>query len=306
MTERTSPTDQFPARGRHSAPEPEYVPEPAFEPVSDVRHDPEPVPEPQTDRIPEAHRPGTTRRRLLLGAAATAAGVTGLYFADRADPLVRLEEKLAEPFESHDERKLLEPEKYELNVSWLPEAVTRWSDLVIKHSRRYRIDPHLPLFSIAIESAGYTRAGSDDAGRGLMQIEEIAEKDALARLLINRPGHYDIWDPETNIEFGIATYAGVRDAVAGLDYDNSLYHPVELLAAGYNGGFQGQVKPFASGHGMPADITLVYSRDMFNMYREKDTSEGRTYKRWQERDQTNAGSNPSLTQLAQAELAGSK
>lgn len=260
---------------------------------------------------PAAHdeQPGTerhgrfTRRELgLFGLA----GAVGAYFLDRADPMIRLVD-VVNPFDEGSkagsgDRLLLEPEKYEIDVAWLPEHVSRWSDQVVEQSERYRIDPLIPIFALAIESAGYTRAGSEANAKGLMQITPIAEEDAIAMGLIDNPDSYDIWDPATNIQFGVANYAIARDRVANLEFDRDLYHPIELIAAAYNGGFEGQSKPFASGMGMPAGESLVYSRDMLNMYRERNAPEGLTYSRWQERDRDNAGSGPSLTDLAIAEM----
>jgi Transglycosylase SLT domain len=227
---------------------------------------------------------GFSRRELgLFGLA----GVVGAYWLDRADPMVQLAD-LMNPFNDgeesrSDERQLLEPEKYDIDVAWLPETVSRWNSRVIEQSRRFRIDPLIPIFALAIESGGYSRAGSPAGAKGLMQITEIAEMDVLNRGLVEKPDGYDIWDPSTNIEFGVAAFSVLRDQISDLDYDRSLFHPVELMAAGYNGGFEGAAKPFAAGEGQPFDESLVYLRDLFNMYRERNASVGLTYQRWLER-----------------------
>lgn len=216
-----------------------------------------------------------SRRNMLLGAGALA----GLYVVDRTNVAVEAE-KAINPFDS--ESKMLEPEKYEVTITWLPDTVKRWHGPLVTAARKYRMDPNYTAILMTMESGGWAAAKSPVGAQGLMQLMPETEKDIYDMWLLNRPNKYDIMKPETNIEFGTAYVAHLRDWLSGQDYDTSLYTPYELIAAGYNGG-PGAAADFFSGKGVKSDETLVYSRDALNMWRERAQPKGLTYDRWLER-----------------------
>ena len=57
---------------------------------------------------------------------------------------------------------------------------------------------------------------------------------------------------------------------------------VELLAAGYNGG-PGAANSVEQGKGLRDTQTVIYSRDAFNMWRERHSAKSPTFDRWKER-----------------------
>ena len=86
----------------------------------------------------------------------------------------------------------------------------------------------------------------------------------------------------TNIEFGASYLAYLRDQFASYKQGPDWNASVELVAAGYNGG------PLASAHlmegkGLHDPQTVIYSRDAFNMWRERNSSDSPTFDRWKER-----------------------
>jgi soluble lytic murein transglycosylase-like protein len=89
-------------------------------------------------------------------------------------------------------------------------------------------------------------------------------------------------DPNTNIEFGTAYLAKLRDAFGEWRQGPKWDSTVELVAAGYNGG-PGAANRVYKGEGLTDTQTVVYSRDAFNMWRERYTHDSPTYDRWLER-----------------------
>ena len=115
-----------------------------------------------------------------------------------------------------------------------------------------------------------------------MQVTPPTAHDIAARYLKKPVSHYNLSDPTTNIEFGVAYLAYLRGlfgtAQQGPDWNSS----VELIAAGYNGG-PGAAESLRAGNGLEDTQTVVYSRDAFNMWRERHASDSPTFDRWKER-----------------------
>jgi soluble lytic murein transglycosylase-like protein len=93
---------------------------------------------------------------------------------------------------------------------------------------------------------------------------------------------YNLADPKTNIEFGAAYLAYIRDVFGEAQQGPSWDATVELIAAGYNGG-PGAAHNLYHGLGLTDTQTVVYSRDAFNMWRERHASSSPTFDRWKER-----------------------
>lgn len=181
---------------------------------------------------------------------------------------------------------LLTPETQTINSPWVPDSVKRWHATIEVMSQRYNIDPTLIAIIMTMESGGYSKANSGQAV-GLMQITPLTAKD-IARKYLKQPiVEYQMFDPKTNIEFGAAYLAHLRDIYGDADKADpnkniSSAYTVELIAAAYNGGYSA-AQAIKSGEGLNDPQSLNYSRDVFNMWRERRAPVSPTYKRWFDR-----------------------
>lgn len=176
----------------------------------------------------------------------------------------------------------LSPEASTVTAKWIPSTVKHYEKDINEIARQYDIDPNLIAIIITMESGGYAKAKSGVGAEGLMQIMPETAKDIAARY-VNKPRkNYNLQDPRTNIEFGTAYLAMLRDeygtAKQGPDWNGT----VELIAAAYNGGFV-SANNLEQGNGMRSEETVVYSRDAFNMWRERHAQKSPTFDRWKER-----------------------
>jgi soluble lytic murein transglycosylase-like protein len=180
-----------------------------------------------------------------------------------------------------DAQTPLRPESASLTTPWLSPTVTRWRPVIDQMAKKYNIDPNLIAIIMTLESGGYSKANSGQAV-GLMQVTPITGKDIASKYLKTPTSHYNLSDPKTSIEFGTAYLAELRDlfgtAQQGPDWNST----VELIAAGYNGG-PGAALSLERGQGLTDTQTVVYSRDAFNMWRERHAKTSPTFDRWKER-----------------------
>ena len=181
----------------------------------------------------------------------------------------------------HDSQTPLRPESAAITAPWMPSTVTRWSDTIDTMAQRYNIDPNLLAIVMTLESGGYSKADSGEA-TGLMQITPLTAKDIASKYLKTPVKNYNLQDPKTNIEFGAAYLAYLRDTFGDVSQGPSWNGTVELIAAGYNGG-PGAAANLYNGKGLTDTQTVVYSRDAFNMWRERHAKDSPTYDRWLER-----------------------
>lgn len=176
----------------------------------------------------------------------------------------------------------LRPESTSITIPWIPDTVKKWEKPISETAKQYDIDPDLIAIIITIESGGYTEATSGVGAQGLMQIMPATAKDIAARHIKKPLEDYNILDPKTNIEFGTAYLAMLRDeygtAAQGPSWDTT----VELIAAAYNGGFVA-ANNLEKGKGIESVETVSYSRDVFNMWRERHAQKSPTFERWKER-----------------------
>jgi soluble lytic murein transglycosylase-like protein len=168
-----------------------------------------------------------------------------------------------------------------VTIAWLPDSVTKWREPIEAMGKKYNIDPNLLAIIMTMESGGNPKADSGQA-QGLMQIAPTTAGDIAAKHLKQPVTSYDIWDPATNIEFGAAYLAYLRDEFGQSRQGPSWNETVELIAAGYNGG-PGAANNLEQGNGLEGTQTVVYSRDAFNMWRERHASKSPTFDRWNER-----------------------
>jgi soluble lytic murein transglycosylase-like protein len=180
-----------------------------------------------------------------------------------------------------DAQTPLRPEATGITSPWIPSTVKRWADPIDEMSKRYNIDPNFIAIIMTLESGGYAKANSGEA-QGLMQIAPVTAKDIAGKYLKKPVKSYNIWNPTTNIEFGTAYLAWLRDQFGEVNQGPSWNYTVELVAAGYNGG-PGAPNSLEAGKGLGDAQTVVYSRDAFNMWRERHAGKSPTYDRWLER-----------------------
>lgn len=176
----------------------------------------------------------------------------------------------------------LKPQSDTLTTKWLPSTVTRWHDPIVEMSKKYNIDPNLVAIILTMESGGYAKAKSEAGAEGLMQVTPLTAKDIASKYLKQPVTHYNLMDPDTNIEFGTAYLAFLRDYFSDVDKGPDSISLVELIAAGYNGG-PGTAQALYDGEGLKDTQTVIYSRDAFNMWRERHSKQSPTFDRWKER-----------------------
>ena len=169
-----------------------------------------------------------------------------------------------------------------ISANWIPGTVKHWSAPIDAMAKKYDVDPNLVAIIMTMESGGQASAKSPDDAIGLMQVTPPTAKDIASKYLKKPETNYNLADPNTNIEFGVAYLAYLRNyfgsAKQGPDWNST----VELVAAGYNGG-PGAAASLRDGNGLQDSQTVVYSRDAFNMWRERRASDSPTFDRWKER-----------------------
>jgi soluble lytic murein transglycosylase-like protein len=182
----------------------------------------------------------------------------------------------------HNMQTPLKPKQDYITSPWIPKSVRRWDKPINEMAKKYKIDPNLIGIIITLESGGYPKAHSEADAKGLMQITPPTAKDIASKFVKEPVTKYDIYDPRTNIEFGTAYIAWLRDEFGepkqGPDWNST----VELIAAGYNGG-AGAANRLEQGKGLTDVETVIYSRDAFNMWRERHSKVSPTFERWKER-----------------------
>jgi soluble lytic murein transglycosylase-like protein len=175
----------------------------------------------------------------------------------------------------------LAPKSAGITAPWIPATVKQWNGPIETMAKRYDLDPNFIAIIMTMESGGYAKADSGYA-QGLMQITPATAKDIAARYLKKPVKSYNLDDPATSIEFGAAYLAELRDIYGEPGQGPSWIGTAELVAAAYNGGF-GAANSLEQGKGLNDTQTVVYSRDAFNMWRERHAADSPTFDRWKER-----------------------
>lgn len=183
---------------------------------------------------------------------------------------------------SNDHRTPLPYRSDGLTIRWLPQTVRRWQQPINTMAKRYDIDPNYVAIIMTLESGGDAKAKSEAGAQGLMQVTAATAKDIASKYLRTPVTKYDLSKPSTNIEFGVAYLAELRDVFGDVSQGPDWTLTAELVAAGYNGG-PGAANSVYTGKGLSDTQTVVYSRDAFNMWRERHASDSPTFDRWKER-----------------------
>jgi len=172
-----------------------------------------------------------------------------------------------------------------VTAAWLPSTVKHWDTPINTYAKKYDIDPNLIAILMTMESGGDAKAKSGAGAVGLMQLTPLTAGD-IAKMYLKKPvTKYDLSDPNTNIEFGTAYLAMLRDQFGTMQQGPDFLRTVELVAAGYNGG-PGTANALEKGEGLRDTQPVIYSRDAFNMYRERVSKTSPTFDRWKERGGT--------------------
>jgi soluble lytic murein transglycosylase-like protein len=176
----------------------------------------------------------------------------------------------------------LRPQTDSITSPWIPSTVKHWQKQINENAQKYKLDPNFLAIIMTMESGGDPKAHSEAGAEGLMQVTPVTGKDIAKKYLKQPRQHYNIKDPATNIEFGAAYLSWLRDEFGTAQQGPNWNSTVELVAAGYNGG------PLASNHleqgkGLHDTQTVIYSRDAFNMWRERHAGNSPTFDRWKER-----------------------
>lgn len=169
-----------------------------------------------------------------------------------------------------------------ITAKWIPGTVRHWDKTINEMGKKYNVDPNLIAIIVTMESGGYAKAESEAGAKGLMQVTGPTGKDIAAKFLKEPRKKYDLMDPKTNIEFGTAYLAHLRDEFGTTKQGPEWLATVELLAAGYNGG-PGTANALEKGEGLRDTQPVIYSRDAFNMWRERNANKSPTFDRWVER-----------------------
>jgi len=169
-----------------------------------------------------------------------------------------------------------------ITAHWIPPTVTHWQSTIDAMSKKYNVDANLVAILMTMESGGDATAKSADDAEGLMQITPPTAHDIASKFIKKPVEHYNLQDPTTNIEFGVAYLAYLRDLFGTTQQGPDWNSTVELISAGYNGG-PGAAGNLEAGKGLHDTQTVVYSRDAFNMWRERHAGSSPTFDRWKER-----------------------
>ncbi len=183
---------------------------------------------------------------------------------------------------AHDHRTAVPYKSAGVDALWMPQTVKHWNSTIDEMGKKYDVDPNLIAIIMTLESGGYAKAGSEAGAEGLMQITPLTAKDIASKYIKKPVTKYDIWDPRTNIEFGTAYLAKLRDTFQKPDQAPSWDITVERVAASYNAGFIGGLH-LEEGKGIHDEQALVYSRTAFNMWREQHAHDSPAFDRWKER-----------------------
>ncbi len=151
-------------------------------------------------------------------------------------------------------------------MPWLPETVERWRGSIERSAREHGVHPALVASQMLIESGGNPYALSHRGAVGLMQVMPATAADIARQRGIER---YDLWNPETNIDFG--TWYLARQI--------ELFGTADLASAAYNGG-PGTVLAWRDdGQALPEE-TLRARHYVGGMWRERHSARSPIYEDW--------------------------
>ena len=143
---------------------------------------------------------------------------------------------------------------------------TTYSEYVDKYAKKYNVDPLLVYSIIKAESNFDPNVNSSSKAVGLMQIMEDTATEIAKSSDIKLNNIEDLYEPETNIQIGIAYFASLKEK-----YNNN----PQLALIAYNAGFgnvdkwirEGTIKPDGSDvENVPFKETNSYVRKILRDY----------------------------------------
>lgn len=175
-----------------------------------------------------------------------------------------------------------ESDNQKIHLKWLPDTVWVWKDKIAALSHNYKVNPELPAIIMLIESAGNPMADSGVA-KGLMQITDARASDIASKFLNAPIKEYDLFDPLTSIEFGIANIAHLIEEYGDSSQGPSWEETVSLVAAGYYAGEGGANYLKANNlQKLEAYDQGIYNyvRWVTGMWRERNDNKSFAYRNW--------------------------
>ena len=155
-----------------------------------------------------------------------------------------------------------------LTIDWLPPKVKRWEPFITEMGKKYNLDPNVIAIIMTIESGGNPQAVSKANAQGLMQVMPYTAKDIAAKHLKQPATSYDLLDPRTNIEFGTAYLAYLRNTYGGAQQGPSWEETVRLISAGYNGGPAAAIR-LQKAQPLQYQETIHYSQKAVRLWQER-------------------------------------
>ncbi len=178
----------------------------------------------------------------------------------------------------HHEPLAIEYRMEGVSIDWLPSSVSKRKVEIDNQASRYDIDADMVAIIMTLESGGYDKADSGQA-EGLMQVTPETARDIAAKHLITPTKSYNLFDPETSIEFGVSYLAYLRNTFCGRLGEVSSDKCVAMIAAGYNGG-PGAANVVFQDQPLQIDQTSIYARNARRLWQERHQPTSPTYQRW--------------------------
>ena len=126
----------------------------------------------------------------------------------------------------------------------------KYSNLIIKYSTEYKLDPYLIYAIINVESHYNPNAKSPKDAQGLMQITPPTGKWAAEKLNIKNFNQDMLCDPDINIKIGCWFLDNIRHEFHEFDSE------VVIMLASYNGGSSNVKKWLKDKKYSPTGMTL--------------------------------------------------
>jgi soluble lytic murein transglycosylase-like protein len=174
----------------------------------------------------------------------------------------------------------LRPETTTIDSPWIPATVKHWQPQIDAMAKKYNIDPTFLAIIMTMESGGDPNANSGEAV-GLMQITNPTAKDIASKYLKKPVTKYNLYDPNTSIEFGAAYLSYLRNTFGDYTQAPSYDLTAEAVGTGYNGG-PGAATDLLEGNGVVDEQTVLYSRNVLYFWRERHASSSPAYLRWRD------------------------
>lgn len=157
-----------------------------------------------------------------------------------------------------------------LSISWLPPSVTQWGAIIEEAAERHDVPADLLALVLFRESGGNEQAVSSAGGRGLMQVMPqtgrlIADSRSISDFNVEQ-----LFDPETNIDFGAWYLAKQLSRFSEHDEES-----IGLAISAYNAG-PGAVAAYLDGTQRLPDETVRYRDMLLSMLSEKHNSTSAT------------------------------